>query len=72
MAKTALPFPVIRWCRQGLGASDESMPSALVNLTSEPAAGNGSTAGKVVQDGAATVFAVADDVAREFGIDLAI
>ena len=35
------PSPVIRRCRQGLGASDESMPSALVNLTSEPAADNG-------------------------------
>jgi hypothetical protein len=27
------PFPVIRWCRQGLGASDESIPSASVNYS---------------------------------------
>ena len=33
MAKTAMPFPVIRWCRQGLGASDESIPSASVNYS---------------------------------------
>jgi len=27
------PLPVIRWCRQGLGASDESIPSASVNYS---------------------------------------
>jgi hypothetical protein len=27
------PFPVIHWCRQGLGAGDESIPSASVNYS---------------------------------------
>jgi|SRR5689334_17151475 len=33
MAKTAHALRVIRWCRQGLDASDESIPSASVNYS---------------------------------------